>query len=215
MCIPTSIVTYGASSDVSWRFLQPYRIMEKLQMTVFTLQETIISGIYIYFTGRLIQPTYNGDICRLRKTLLRLMWVNCIIIAMDLTILVLEYHGDYYIETTLKSAIYSVKLKFEFTVLNQLIRLSRGSVGAAAPPKPNSNGSPDSEQRERSEVTVNMGVTGGNGRPEEYTISATKGAMPRSPTTGPHPPPPANHAGDDESPKIHRAPQKEEWPMPV
>ncbi|KAF4979762.1 hypothetical protein F66182_17267, partial [Fusarium sp. NRRL 66182] len=48
-----------------------------------------------------------------------------IIILMDVALLVVEYKNIYVIETTLKGAIYSIKLKLEFAVLGQLIRLVR------------------------------------------------------------------------------------------
>ena len=131
MSIPTSVVTYGSSSDRADLFLGAFRFMEKMQMTVFSLQETVISGIYVYFTIKMIQPALDPNRRRMRKTMLQLIWVNLLIISMDFSDLILEYHGDYYIESTWKSVIYSIKLKLEFAVLNQLMRLSRSSVGSA------------------------------------------------------------------------------------
>ena len=45
--------------------------------------------------------------------------------------LVMEYISQYAIETVMKGMIYSVKLKLEFAVLNQLMRLANSSRNAA------------------------------------------------------------------------------------
>lgn len=54
-----------------------------------------------------------------------LIIINVLIILMDLTLLGTEFAGHYEIETTYKSALYSIKLKLEFAVLNQLVMLTR------------------------------------------------------------------------------------------
>ena len=46
---------------------------------------------------------------------------------MDLTLLGTEFANHYEIETTYKSALYSIKLKLEFAVLNQLVTIARGA----------------------------------------------------------------------------------------
>ena len=129
LCIATSVATYGASSSKAELFNFPFSIIEKVQMTVFTVQETIISGIYVYYTVKMVRPALDGNRGRLRRAMLHLIWINFIIVLMDMSILALEYHNDYQIQYTMKSAIYSIKLKLEFAVLNQLMRLSRNSVG--------------------------------------------------------------------------------------
>ena len=129
--IPTSIMTYGSSSDAYYLFIVPFSYMEKVQMTIFTIQEAIISGIYVYYTLKLIKPALNGNRRRTRSVMLQLIWINIFIVAMDLAVLAMEYHGDYYIEAGLKSMVYSIKLKLEFAVLNQLMRLAQSSVSDA------------------------------------------------------------------------------------
>ena len=129
--IPTSVMTYGSSSDKYYLFIGPFSTMEKIQMTIFTLQEAIISGIYVYYTIKLIRPALNGNRRRTRSVMLQLIWINIFIVAMDLCVLAMEYHGDYYIEAGLKSMVYSIKLKLEFAVLNQLMRLAQSSVADA------------------------------------------------------------------------------------
>ena len=125
--IPTTILTYGSNlpEPESHRFIHPFSIVEKTQMTAFCLQEFIISGVYVWSTIRLLKPVYHG---RTRKVMTQLIWINLIIIGMDACLLAMEYSNIYEIEATLKAMVYSIKLKLEFAVLNQLMTLANSSV---------------------------------------------------------------------------------------
>lgn len=54
-----------------------------------------------------------------------LLWVNVVVVALDTTILVLEYRGHYNIQTAYKGMAYSAKLKLEFSILNDLVNFAR------------------------------------------------------------------------------------------
>ena len=127
--IPTTVLTYGsnATPDQQDNFTIAFNIVEKLQMTAFCFQEFIISGVYVWSTIRLLQPVYHG---RTRKVMMQLIWINLIIIGMDVCLLAMEYTNIYDIEATLKAMVYSIKLKLEFAVLNQLMTLANSSVNA-------------------------------------------------------------------------------------
>jgi hypothetical protein len=43
---------------------------------------------------------------------------------MDVTLLVLQYSGLYYVQVILKSPFYSIKLKLEFAILGKLVLIS-------------------------------------------------------------------------------------------
>lgn len=143
--IPTTVLTYGSNSPpyVGNIYTKPFNIVEKIQMTAFCIQEFIISGVYVWCTIRLLRPVYHG---RTRKVMMQLIWINLIIIGMDVCLLAMEYSNTYYIEATLKAMVYSIKLKLEFAVLNQLMTLANSSVNshqqlhiedrAEKPPKP-------------------------------------------------------------------------------
>lgn len=121
--VPTTVLTYGSNfASSNHHFVEGYNVMEKIQMTGFCLQEFVLSGIYIYETIVLLRG--NPEHGR-RKIMYQLIAINMIIILMDVALLVVEYKNIYVIETTLKGAIYSIKLKLEFAVLGQLIRLVR------------------------------------------------------------------------------------------
>lgn len=119
--LPTTVLTYGSNFDGSnGAFIQGYNIMEKIQMTGFCIQEFIISGLYIRETVKMLR--LNPDRSN-RKIMYQLLSINLLIILMDLGLLIVEYLNFYIIETTLKGAIYSVKLKLEFAVLGKLVHL--------------------------------------------------------------------------------------------
>ena len=126
--IPTTVLTYGSNSNHAPSFTEIFKVVERIQMTVFCSQEFIISGIYVWSTIRLLRPVYHG---RIRKVMMQLIWINLIIIGMDLALLVMEYQNFYDIEATLKSMVYSIKLKLEFGILNQLMTLANSSVNNA------------------------------------------------------------------------------------
>ena len=125
--IPTTVLTYGLNTPSYPKYVHAFNRVEKLQMTAFSLQEFIISGVYVYSTIRLLKPVYHG---RTRKVMTQLIWINLIIIGMDVCLLAMEYSNIYEIEATLKAMVYSIKLKLEFAVLNQLMTLANSTVSS-------------------------------------------------------------------------------------
>ena len=122
--IPTSVLTYGSNvPDRSPLFVKGYNIMEKIQMTGFTLQEVIISGLYIWETTKLLRL---GSSRQNRRIMHQLVGINVAILVMDLALLGLEYANFYAIQITLKGVIYSIKLKLEFAVLGKLVDMVHG-----------------------------------------------------------------------------------------
>ncbi|KAH8692790.1 integral membrane protein [Talaromyces proteolyticus] len=121
--IPTTVLTYGSNFDsYNQHFIAGYNVMEKIQMTGFCLQEFILSGIYIYeAVGLLKANPEHGS----RKIMYQLLCINLLIITMDIGLLVVEYLNLYTVETTLKGAVYSIKLKLEFAVLGKLVHIVR------------------------------------------------------------------------------------------
>jgi hypothetical protein len=119
--IPTTVLTYGSNfGSPRNTFVAGYNVMEKIQMTGFCLQEFILSGIYIYeAVGLLKANPEHGS----RKIMYQLLCINLVIITMDVGLLVVEYMNLYMVETTLKGAIYSIKLKLEFAVLGKLVHI--------------------------------------------------------------------------------------------
>lgn len=123
--IPVTVLVYGANSNNPDLYLGPYSIYEKIQITVFFLQELIISGLYIYQTIRILKPEGNIRGKAGRQIMAHLIYVNTVIVVLDITILALEYAGLYDIQTAYKSMVYSIKLKLEFGILNELVELTQ------------------------------------------------------------------------------------------
>lgn len=149
----TGILTFltNCTKDPS-RWIPAYSIMEKIQVSCFFVQEVILSSIYIWKTSLLLRqegPIFNSRKnargTRGRKVLVHTLVMSIIIIALDITLLGLEFAGRksfpwsfrtiradpwpvYDIQTSFKGAVYSVKLKMEFSILNQLMNLVRGNL---------------------------------------------------------------------------------------
>ncbi|KAL1974040.1 hypothetical protein VTN31DRAFT_5600 [Thermomyces dupontii] len=121
--LPTTALTFASNFHPDNRTVEKaYDVMEKLQMTGFCLQEFILSGVYIAEAMSLLRISREPGS---RKVMYQLLSINLIIILMDIALLVVEYLNYYVIETTLKSTIYSIKLKLEFAVLSKLVHIAR------------------------------------------------------------------------------------------
>lgn len=164
--VPTTVLTYGAnivhSGDKAW--VWGYNAMEKIQLTGFTIQESLISTLYVIHTVKLLR--LGADVTTrpdARYIMYQLIGINCAIMAMDLLLLGLEYANFYAVQITLKGFIYSLKLKLEFAVLGRLVEIIQGSRdpisiaiadtlplrSVTGPPEtPECNEEPDPEQTE-------------------------------------------------------------------
>lgn len=78
---PTTVLTFGTNSDQTARFAEAYSIMEKIQMTFFSLQEMIIAGLYVRATRKFFEPKGPRD---LPKPIIELVLVNFFIIIMNM-----------------------------------------------------------------------------------------------------------------------------------
>ncbi|POS75110.1 integral membrane protein [Diaporthe helianthi] len=127
--VPTTVLLYGSNSRHPERWLEPYSIMERIHITIFFVQELAISAIYVVATIRLLRnksrPSSPKASATGRRFLTHLIQINVIVVALDITILALEYAGLYVIQTAYKGMVYSVKLKLEFSILNALVDMTR------------------------------------------------------------------------------------------
>jgi hypothetical protein len=126
--LPTMVMAFGADSSLSARFVPVFVVYDKIQLTVFFVQECIISGIYIYETVHLLAPTGEPVSTSVRNLLKHLIIVNIFVLMLDSTVLAFGYSGYYQIQTTFKAAVYSVKLKVEFSVLNRLVGIVKNKA---------------------------------------------------------------------------------------
>lgn len=126
--IPIIVLVYGVNSANSEPFQNPYAIMEKIQLSVFFVQELIISGFYVWETTKRLRLEKSIGNTRTRKVMNHLIWVNVLVVFLDITILALEFTNLFEIQTAWKPLVYSIKLKLEFSILNQLVSLTRGGT---------------------------------------------------------------------------------------
>src|SRR5689334_6563583 len=105
------------------RLGSPYMIWDKLQLTVFFVQETILSLIYIVETYKRLKHSamLHHDENSRREVLHHLIWVNILVIALDISLLGLSYADFFYVQSAYKPCVYGVKLRVEFAILNRLI----------------------------------------------------------------------------------------------
>jgi hypothetical protein len=101
--------------------------MEKIQVTGFCIQEFIISGLYVHATRQILKPGETFQKKRFRRVMRHLIYVNVLVILMDITLLGTEYANLYDIQITFKGTLYSIKLRLEFAILNQLRSIVRPS----------------------------------------------------------------------------------------
>ncbi|KAK4077259.1 hypothetical protein Purlil1_12411 [Purpureocillium lilacinum] len=122
--IPKAMLTYGTNTVNLIIWDRPYSFYERAQVTIFVIQELIISGIYTSKTSRLMRHGHTTHETPWGVDLMqRLVLVNIVLILLDTTILGLVYAGYYNIQASYQSFVYSVKLKMEFTILKQLTTL--------------------------------------------------------------------------------------------
>ncbi|KAJ4286531.1 hypothetical protein N0V90_013231 [Kalmusia sp. IMI 367209] len=98
-----------------------FSIYEKIQLTGFSVQEWIIAGLYIWGASRALKPILKFKGEQEKKAVRNLTLINLMVIAMDASLLVTEFTNNFEIQTTYKTVVYSIKLKLEFYVLNQLL----------------------------------------------------------------------------------------------
>ncbi|KAH7111921.1 hypothetical protein B0J13DRAFT_489177 [Dactylonectria estremocensis] len=129
-------MVYGSFSSSPEMWQKPYSIMEKIQVTIFFLQELILSSFYIIETiKRMRLERSMGNTRWSRRLMKHLVLVNILIIVLDITILGLEYANQYEYQTSYKSFVYSTKLKLEFSILNRLVEMTTGSKNASSGPR--------------------------------------------------------------------------------
>ncbi|KAJ5645631.1 hypothetical protein N7507_011642 [Penicillium longicatenatum] len=128
--VPTTTLTYGANvihtGSLTW--VWGYNVMEKVQLTGFTIQESFISTLYVIHTVKLLRLGANTTNHSDSRTIMyHVIGINCTNIAMDLLLLSLEYANQYAVQVVLKGLIYSIKLKLEFAVLGRLVYIIQRS----------------------------------------------------------------------------------------
>ncbi|KAH7392193.1 hypothetical protein DE146DRAFT_790738 [Phaeosphaeria sp. MPI-PUGE-AT-0046c] len=115
----------GSNSPQPDTWLKIYAKWEVFQVTWFVFQECLISGLYIFRTFKLMRSSAAFRGPDFKRVFRHLVLVNILVISLDITILAFQYAGLYEIQTSWKTLAYSVKLKFEFDILHQLVDFTK------------------------------------------------------------------------------------------
>ncbi|KAK7431567.1 hypothetical protein QQZ08_001785 [Neonectria magnoliae] len=121
--IPVTVLFLGSNTKASQTFLPAFNVYERIQLAGFFIQESIISGLYIWETSRDLKPIFAVKGAMGRNLIRHLIIVNILVILLDISLLVTQYLSHFQIQTTYKPVVYSIKLKMEFIALNKLLLL--------------------------------------------------------------------------------------------
>ncbi|KAK2732450.1 hypothetical protein FQN57_002635 [Myotisia sp. PD_48] len=111
-------------------FQRGYPIFEKIQVTAFTVQEVILSSVYLRQAGELLPFPKNRT---RRFWLYQVIAMNVSFLLMDSMLLAFAYLNLWIIHATTKPLVYSLKLKMELLILRRLVHLSKKSSGQEVP----------------------------------------------------------------------------------
>ncbi|KAE9980106.1 hypothetical protein EG328_000471 [Venturia inaequalis] len=125
------ILQYGlaaASKSERGPWLKVLNPFERVQITMFTVQEVIISGLYMRATYELLQERIIHHADRTRKALIMLFVVQAVVIMLDIIVITLDLAGYFTLKAIIHSWVYGLKLELEFVVLNQLVEIAKAGV---------------------------------------------------------------------------------------
>lgn len=115
--VPTIIFQYGVSNKSSHTKYLPFMApMERVQVLGFSIQEVLISAIYIWATMRMLKGSFNKKI---RNTIMFLILIQVVVILADIIVITLDYCEYFTLKAVLHSFVYAFKLQLEFVILNQ------------------------------------------------------------------------------------------------
>ncbi|OTB17893.1 hypothetical protein K445DRAFT_9746 [Daldinia sp. EC12] len=124
--VPTVVFQYFMSNAATHARYLPYMdVMERVQVLAFSVQETVISSIYIWGTLQMLKLSLNS---KAKNTLAFLIIVQVAVVLADIPVIVLDYCNYFTLKAVIHSFIYAFKLQIEFVVLNEFKRLANGGI---------------------------------------------------------------------------------------
>ncbi|KAF3059424.1 hypothetical protein GL218_04546 [Daldinia childiae] len=127
--VPTVIFQYFMSNAATHEKYLPYmNVMERVQVLAFSVQEAIISSIYIWGTMQMFKLSLNA---KAKNTLAFLIIVQVAVVLADIPVIVLDYCNYFTLKAVIHSFIYAFKLQIEFVVLNEFKHLANGGITGA------------------------------------------------------------------------------------
>lgn len=120
--VPTTLLKFISSGTDTASWLAVYNVYERIQLAVFTVQELIISIIYIRAAAVWLSP---NDPKSTRSTKIFLIYLNVLCIALDTAIIVEVSTDQWVYEEATQSLAYALKVTLEFAVLNKVMEVYR------------------------------------------------------------------------------------------
>ncbi|KAJ0159957.1 hypothetical protein CTA2_8835 [Colletotrichum tanaceti] len=125
--VPQTVLFSGlwASGDRDPRWAERFRVFEKVSLMTFTLQEAVITGIFVRAGYRNFKSLFEFKASEARVLLSYLVGMFALVFVLDAGLVVLECMGLFVFQTTSKPLVYGVKLKVEFAVLQKLLAFTK------------------------------------------------------------------------------------------
>ncbi|KAJ5267287.1 hypothetical protein N7478_010095 [Penicillium angulare] len=161
--VPMTVLFFGVSSGDA-RFVRPAMIYDRIQVTGFCIQDLIICGLYMREAMRSLKLITQMRGPDGRKVMIHLIWVNVLVVVMNILLLITEYKV-HYIQVSFKTVVYSIKLKLEFSVLNRLCTLVQ-SLPCICQQSHNQQGPPNNANSQNAKIESSDGRSGMKERSE-------------------------------------------------
>ena len=156
-----ALLFISIETNPSREAIAAFDVIEKTHLVVFTLQETLLSGLYVYEASGTLKPMAVTKGNKVRRVFQELIALCVVIVGLDISLgkarwnpcsvmllhhrrrlaqismltilsLVITQFTDYWhIQTSYKPVVYSIKLKVEAFVLNNLIALVKPITSSA------------------------------------------------------------------------------------
>ncbi|KAK1689027.1 integral membrane protein [Colletotrichum godetiae] len=127
MHIPETVIFFLANNSPK-QYVMPFKIYEKVELVIFTIQETIIASVFLYEGYKSLKPLSAIKPKAVTSMVRHLASLFAVVFILDTGLIILEYSDKFEIQTMCKPFVYSVKLKVEFVVLNKLLAFTRMSA---------------------------------------------------------------------------------------
>jgi hypothetical protein len=136
---PIIIFDFGISSPHPNVWYWPMIVMEKIQVVGFSIQESIISMLYIYHASKFLKDVYTRQTHRVMQLLI---FAQLMAILFDISLITVDCNNMFTLKVIIHPFAYAIKLKMEFVVLNQLLALIKHGFAPGEFPAPDEE-SPD------------------------------------------------------------------------
>jgi hypothetical protein len=123
--VPVTILFIGSNSADPSRFIDTFNVYERIQLVGFSIQESTISAIYIWQAHVNLRPLLRLKGSNGKYLMRHLIILFIVVFVLDVSLILSQFTNHFDIQTTYKPVVYSVKLKVEFFVLNEIVAITQ------------------------------------------------------------------------------------------